>query len=147
MVLLFAVISLNRSYFFRVGLAHVPYRLDTALNLPRAHLTVSAADAEMYPRVVSVIEQNLRGGQLMAGPDAPEVFFLTGRLNPLGTLFDFFLDESTATVNDEFARWSKGDVIVVKHGPTFSRPPSLELLEKLRRAFPQSEWLVAEIFY
>ena len=41
-------------------------------------------------RVVELVDRFVSDGQLIAGPDCPEVYFLTGRFSPSGALFDFF---------------------------------------------------------
>jgi hypothetical protein len=140
MLLMFAVLCANRGYIQPLGMLHEPLRFDTALHLPRAHLNVSYDDSWVYRRLVFSIESHLRGGQLIAGPDCPEVYFLSGRTNPSGRLFDFFSDDSAdSSRTDGIGAWLKGDVIVLNHGPAFSAAPSNELSERLRREFPYGE--------
>ena len=86
----------------------------------------------MYHRLVNIILRHLGNGQLVAGPDCPEVYFLSAVVNPSGTLFDFFSA-------DEAAAWSKGRVIVLNYAPHFSPRPSEALVEKLRLEFPYGE--------
>jgi hypothetical protein len=137
-LLLFAVLATNREYPGPLGVRHVPVVFDGPLNLPRAHLTVGG-DAEEYRRLVFTIGRRLRGGRLIAGPDCPEVYFLTGISNPSGASFDFFSQNAAARHEDEMATWSKGDVIVLNHWPSFSPAPSAELLAGLRREFSHGE--------
>lgn len=135
MLLMFGVLSTNRGYIESLGVAHVPRRFDAPLQLPRAHLLVSDNDAHTYREVVASIGRHLRGGQLVAGPDCPEVYFLAGLTNPSGALFDFLSDGDA----DDAARWLKGDTIVVNHAPHFTARPSEPLLATLRREFPHHE--------
>ena len=76
----------------------------------------------------------------MAGPDAPEVYFLTGRFSPSGTLFDFFTDQVSAEggLND-LPGLPGASVVVLNHGRRFSLGPSAHLAAKVRRMFPNSE--------
>jgi len=137
-LLLFAVLGTNREFPGPLGEQHVPVVFDSPLNLPRAHLTVTGGDAEEYRRLVFAIERRLRGGLLIAGPDCPEVYFLSGLSNPSGASFDFF-SENAADRENPMAAWSKGEVIVLNHRPSFSPPPSEELLAGLRHEFAQGE--------
>jgi hypothetical protein len=76
----------------------------------------------------------------VAGPDAPEVYFLTGRFSPSGTLFDFFTDGVSAEggLND-LPGLPSASVVVLNHGRRFSQGPSAHLAAKARRMFPHSE--------
>jgi hypothetical protein len=140
MLLLFAVLCANRGYVYPLGVFHGPLRFQTPLKLARAHLNVSSGDAYVYRRLVFSIERQLHGGQLVAGPDCPEVYFLSGLTNPSGTLFDFFsIDTTDPSTNDDIGAWLKGAVIVLNHEPSFSPAPSAKLSERLRREFPYGE--------
>ena len=139
MLLLFAVLSANRGYIESLGQFHDPRRFDVALKLPRAHLKVGGGDAGLYWRLLISIERHLRGGQLIAGPDCPEVYFLLGLVNPSGTLFDFFSEDAAGRHEDDMAVWVKGAVIVLNHEPHFSPAPSSRLITRLRREFPNGQ--------
>jgi hypothetical protein len=141
MLLLFAMLSSNRGH---IGRGHEPRDFNTALGLPRAHLKVEGGDAELYRKLVFTVTRRLPpGGQLIAGPDCPEVYFLSGFVSPSGTLFDFFsgdgAQQSGSRDEDEIAVWSKGEVIVVNHQPDFSPVPSAQVLSYLRREFSRGE--------
>jgi len=90
--------------------------------------------------VVKLISIHIGGGQLVAGPDCPEVYFLTGRSSVSGTLFEFFTD----TVSMEgglnyMPGLPAASVVVLNHGRRFSQGPSTDLAAKVRRLFPYSE--------
>ena len=138
MLLLFALLSLNRGYIQSLGVAHDPRRFDAELNLPRAHLTVGRDDVRVYRRLMSAMLSH-PGAALVAGPDCPEVYFLSGRVHPSGTLFDFLSRAGGENGSRELAAWSQADLVVVNHAPHFSPPPSQELLEVLRGRFPYGE--------
>src|SRR5205814_8018178 len=84
LLLLFAVITINRSYVSWIGIEHMPVRLDAGLELPNAHLNVGEDSALEYRALISLIRSKLGSGRLIAGPDCPEVYFLAGRVNPAG---------------------------------------------------------------
>jgi hypothetical protein len=47
----------------------------------------------VYERLVPFINEHAANGEILAGPDCPEVYFLTGKRNPTPMLFDFFVDQ------------------------------------------------------
>jgi len=138
-LLVFAVATMNRGYIYNLGFSHAPSALSVPLNLARAHMAVSAADSATYRRVLDLIATHIGDGQLIAGPDCPEVYFLTGRVNPSGTLFDFFGDHvSDGWVND-LPGWRTASVVVLNHERRFSFGPSADLVAKVRNEFPKAE--------
>jgi len=86
LLLVFALASMNRGYVYNLGVVHEVMAPTVPLELERASLRVGEADAVMYQRLMKLIAARLGDGQLVAGPDAPEVYFLTGRFSPSGTL-------------------------------------------------------------
>lgn len=136
----FALISMNRGYVYNLGAVHHPFAIDTPLGVERASLRVSPADAVSYQRVAELIRAHLGDGQLVAGPDAPEVYFLARRFSPSGTLFDFFTDQVSAEggLND-MPGLPAASVVVLNHGRRFSLGPSAHLAAKVRRMFPNAE--------
>jgi Dolichyl-phosphate-mannose-protein mannosyltransferase len=139
-LLAFALVSMNRGYVYNLGGVHRLFTFDEPLGLKRASLRVSTADAVTYRRVTTLIASHIGDGQLVAGPDAPEVYFLTGRFSPSGTLFDFFTDQVSAEggLND-LPGLPGASVVVLNHGRRFSLGPSAHLAAKVRRMFPHSE--------
>jgi hypothetical protein len=130
-LLIFALLCMNRGYLVNLGAWHAPQSFDVDLGLPRARLRVSGDDAVMYRRVIELVEAHLGRGQLRAGPDCPEVFYLTGNFNPSGALFDFFTDTMSG--------WQDANVIVLNHAPGFAAAPSSELAGYIREEFPNGE--------
>jgi Dolichyl-phosphate-mannose-protein mannosyltransferase len=140
LLLAFAVASMNRGYIYNLGQAHEPDAFNVDLNLPRAHLRVTARDALVYRRLTALVSGHLGDGRLMAGPDCPEVYFLLGRFNPSGALFDFLSDKPAGTEGlADTAQWDGTSVIVINHQPSFSPRPSPSLTSEIRRAFPAGE--------
>jgi hypothetical protein len=139
-LLAFSVASMNRGFIYNLGGLHRPIAFTEPLNLERASLRISPADAVTYRRVVELITAHIGDGSLVAGPDAPEVYFLTGRFSPSGTLFDFFNDQVSAEGGlNELPGLATASVVVLNHGRRFSQGPSAHLSAKARRLFPQSE--------
>lgn len=139
-LLTFALVSMNRGYVYNLGAAHQPLAIDTPLDVERASLRVSRADAVSYRRVAELISSHIGEGQLVAGPDAPEVYFFAGRFSPSDTLFDFFTDQVSAEGGlSDMPGLSTANVVVLNHGRSFSPGPSAHLAAKVRRMFPKSE--------
>ncbi|HWZ84992.1 MAG TPA: hypothetical protein VN032_02255, partial [Thermoanaerobaculia bacterium] len=125
---LFGVVRMNPSYVFALGRYAKPYVAQTPLGLPRGGLRVPAADARVYRAVVAAVEQKAGGGGMWAGPDCPEVYFLSGRRNPTREFFDFLggPPEPPAAFVE---RLERGGVraVVINRSPDFSPPLSPEL--------------------
>jgi len=139
LLLVFAIFSMNRGYAGSVGFLHAVRPHDVALNLPRAHLNVFQDQAITYRRLVSLIDEQLQGGKLLAGPDCPEVYFLTGHFNPSGAMYDFFAIEPGGSYVDDVSHWTSAKVIVINRVPEFSPPVTDSVLSQLRVAFPHGE--------
>ena len=86
--MVFGVVSLNSGYLDSLGWRHQPLALETPLALPRAHLLITSDTVEIYRTLVSVVGEHLAEGRLVALPDCPEVYFLTGRFNLSGKMYD-----------------------------------------------------------
>jgi hypothetical protein len=139
LALLFALLSMNRGYVWNVGSFHEVQHLGTPLELPRAHLQVADDEAAVFRRLVPLVTQHLGEGGLVAGPDTPDVYFLTGQFSPSGRLFDFFSAQSAITEEQRLAEWTRADVIVFFHGNRFSPPLPASLVSKLRHQFSRGE--------
>jgi hypothetical protein len=139
LLLVFAVFSMNRGYAGTVGAFYVARQNDVPLNLERAHLSVTQDQVATYRRLVSLIDARLQQGRLLAGPDCPEVYFLTGRFNPSGAIFDFFLSAPGRSYVDDASGWTDAKVIVINRQPKFSPAVADSVLSQLRVAFPRGE--------
>ncbi len=136
---LFATLFINRSYGWNLGVKFLPYSPGSQLELPRGGLWVPEDDERTYGEVVRVLQQHAAGGTIYAGPDCPEVYFLSGFLNPTRAVFEFL----TPVRQDE--DWmanllSDGSVraAVVNTAPLFSPRLSPGVLALLERRFPNS---------
>ena len=123
------------------GLAmyYAPTAQTARLAVPRGGITVSAADSARYTAVVPFIQEVAAGRRIWAGPDAPEIYFLTGLPNSTRTFFDFFDADSIAAVPlpERLARFGV-DVVVVKDVPSFSPALTADVRAALATAYPQA---------
>lgn len=133
----FAIWRLNPAYVFTVGHHPERYRADHLLALPRGGLLVPEADGLLYEELVAAIWSVDPGPFLFAGPDCPEVYFLSGRKSPMPVFMDFqgpLYERPGAILRLLEARQIQ--TIVINRAPTFSRPIRGELLAELERRFP-----------
>jgi hypothetical protein len=131
-------VCLNRGHEVSLGKAFEPPALNAPLDLPRAHLIVTRETARDYQAVVAAVRDHLGGGTLVAGPDAPEIYFLTGTVNDTGRFFDFFEAEGQGpAVQNALERWKRAAVIVINHTPGFSPPLPAATVTALVEAFPE----------
>jgi hypothetical protein len=138
MALAFAILSMNRGYLGALGVRHAPVTLDAPLDQVRARLTADPGEAAVYKRTIFLVKNNLAGGGLMAGPDSPEIYFLTGQFSPTGAMFDF-LDPGASSPAGTEALWLGASVVVINTEPDFSERIPDSLRSKIRQSFPQGE--------
>src|SRR5215467_5344030 len=116
-------------------------RQTAPLNLPPARgLRVQAGEAAMYNTLVPFVVEHSRDGQIIAGPDCPEVYFLTGFQNHSRYLFEFLDDpeqferQTTAVLREN----PTINVAVVNQRPPFSLRQRNILTNLVRDRFPKS---------
>jgi len=107
------------------------------LAVPRGGLRVSAYDSSRYQYVLDLIAQHRGEGTVYAGPELPEVYFLSGRQSPGRDSYSLF----THPVSDstELPRAFNADaanVIVIKRRPLFAAPLSDDIYQWLAIRYP-----------
>lgn len=134
----FTVLRLDPGFIRNLGFQPNHAVENDVLELPRSGgLRVDSADAHDYPELVGLIDALAGGPYIYATPDCPEVYFLSGHLNPTPTLFEFFDPERNtparilATLDRAGVR-----VVVINRDPFFSKPVSPELVAGLRKRYP-----------
>lgn len=88
-----------------------------SLQLDRCGLTVEASLGDVYQRLIATIQtETVPGETILAGPDCPEVYFLSNRRNPTRIFYEFFQPEllKTAAEFNELARRERIRLVVVK---------------------------------
>ena len=137
---LFAIMFVNRSYGWNLGVKFLSYTPGSQLDLPRGGLRVPHEDKQVYEEVVRVLQQHAAGGTIFAGPDCPEIYFLSGFPNPTRAFFDFL-----SPVHED-ARWMTSllarapiRAAVVNTAPLFSPVLEPDALRLLEQRFPSSQ--------
>lgn len=125
-----------------LGIAFHPRGWDVPLENQRAELCFDPATKHLYDELVELVHKHSReDSYILALPDCPEVYFLTGRKNPTRTFFDAFDDDYgrrrrsarlLQTVEDH-----EVDVVVMRGYGTISGKSLTEpLMEEFERRFP-----------
>jgi len=135
---LFAVFELTPGSVYHLGVEYAPDTQTVKLSLPRAGgLRVTAETAREYEELDRLIRQHARGQYILAKPDSPEVYFLSGFRDPSGIFFDFYEDASGRTQRALAAiRLHDINLVVLNHRPPFSGPIADDLKAALERDFP-----------
>jgi hypothetical protein len=77
--LLFALLRTNTGYVYQLGYKFERYDPPAVLDLPRARgLRVIAQDAEVFGSLIPLLREKSGGRPIYAGPDCPEIYFLSG---------------------------------------------------------------------
>jgi hypothetical protein len=136
----FAVLVLNHQSINELGWTAAPAEPLTRLNLPRGGVLVGLRDADQYRAAVDSLKAHARGGYAYAGPDAPEVYFLSGLRNPTRAFFDF-LEPAQQSADTVLAAVDRHGVtaILINRAVKLSPPPSPELEAGFARRFPHQE--------
>ncbi len=99
---------------------------------------MTEGDRAQYANVVGLIHQ-ANGGKryIYAGPDCPEVYFLSGTSNPTRTLHEFLHPMNVDETLDVLDRHAI-DVVVINQSPEFSGPLDSRLAEAFEKRYPYS---------
>jgi hypothetical protein len=115
------------------------------LNIPRAGgIRIPAKQAQEYEEIVRLVQAHATGKYIYAGPDSPEIYFLSGYQNPTRTLFAFldpdFLNpgERTRRILGLIDR-DNINLVVLHEDSQFSGSPPAQLRVAIGARFPQSE--------
>ncbi len=134
---LFAVLLVTPGAIENMGFSTVAQHETVTLDLPRAGIRVKPNEAELYRALIPELQARAGTGDIWAGPDAPEVYFLGGFPNKSRTIFDFLGEEGGAGMS--LLRSLDGvTALVLNRTPLFSRPLPGELLDSLRARYPQT---------
>jgi hypothetical protein len=135
-MLVFGLVRVNPGTAESFGWRFVETDETARLKLPRSGLRVRASDAERYEALIGAVQVLAKDRTLWAGPDAPEVYFLSGVSNRTRTLFDF-LDVTAGTVPlIERVHAAQASLVVLNLQPDFSGAPTQATVDALRAEFP-----------
>ena len=133
----FAIFALNTQSIHELGETAAAAEPLSRLDLPRGRVLIPAADALEYKAVVNGLVAHAQGDFTFAGPDLPEIYFLSGLRNPTRALFDFLEPSATDAGRVLAAIDERHVTAVVTNGRVrYSTPISAELEAGLESRFP-----------
>jgi hypothetical protein len=138
LALLFVVMRVTPGFIIIMGEVYEPDEQNYVLHLERTGpLRVSPEDGRGYEELITAVRKLSGKGNIYAGPDSPEIYFLAGKPNLTGMLFDFYRDPEQ---RDQAIRRVLEDastrVAIIRSSPDFSDPLSPELYDLARRRYP-----------
>jgi Dolichyl-phosphate-mannose-protein mannosyltransferase len=145
--LVFAAVWMNRGYVFQLGRSFSGYEAEGFLAMPRGELHVPIADARDYGALIGALAPRPAQGGLYAGPDCPEVYFLSGRRNPTRFFFDYQGELYDPAALLRFIEDRGIATVVIDRSPAFSRPLPETFLAALRRGFSEPETIGRFLLY
>ena len=118
-----AVLVLLPGSIWSLGRFYEPDRQTAQLTLSRSGgLYTTPEIAEVYERLIPLTVLRAAGHGILAGPDCPEVYFLTGLRNPTRFMYEFFEDVNLGRKQlQELAQDPSIKVLVVNTAPQFSQ--------------------------
>ena len=126
-------IQLERDYQYIANPHNEPVAM-VSLDTKRGGIEIPESAAYYIP-LVNHLEHH-EGSPVYAGPDSPEVYFLTGTSNPTPVFFDFLADEWSIDDLSGAVQRRQVEGVVVNGDPDFSSPLPPSLLEVVGEQFP-----------
>jgi hypothetical protein len=133
---LFAVLLLNGAEVRWFGVAHKPRGAQALLAPERINLLVPEIQKRDYEAIAEVVRRQTTGtDDVWAGPDTPEIYFLTRKRNPSRNFYDFFDPDPEANLLRLTAEPGIR-LVIVNRRPEFSAPISKPSRAILAERFP-----------
>ena len=134
----FATLYLNYSNPRRIGLRFEQIDNTETLKTNRSGLSIGIASQLEYDQLLQIIESHTTSDDfILAGPDCPQFYFLTGRKNPTPQCYDLFrayqLGGQDALEQELKSQIGEYGIRIFIHNrrPEFSQPYSQEFLHWL----------------
>ena len=127
---------------FMFGSSYMPASRTTAVDADRAQVRYDAEAAKYFSAVIEeVTKRTPAGAPILAFPDSPDIYFMTGRTNPTRTFFDVFDSDYGTPERDsrllELMDRSGVQLVVLRNLAAVSPAGiSVRLREEIRRRFP-----------
>ena len=110
------------------------------LAVPRGGLLVTTYDSARYTHLLELVASHRGAGTVLAGPELPEVYFLTGAKSPGRDSYSLFrgaiADSSQLAAGFDS---TTANVIVIKGRPMFGTPLAPDVYQWLSLRYPLSE--------
>ena len=137
----FGFVWLDRGSVYALGFNSGASNETTTLDSRRAAIRVSPGDKAEYDRAVQLLREHSSSPYTYAGPDAPELYYLSGLSNPTPSLFAF-LDTSDSERGDRLLptlRERHVTAIAINVDPDLSERLDARTTRLLRDVYPRHE--------
>jgi hypothetical protein len=136
----FAGVVLRVGALRNVGYYPQAWDYSHRLAVARGGLLVSDYDSARYTHVLDLVAQHRGAGAVRAGPELPEVYFLSGQQSPGRDAYSLFATPPSDTVELALTfDTTATNVIVVKQRPMFGPPLRDDIYQWLKARYPESE--------
>jgi hypothetical protein len=114
------------------------------LDAVRGRIDVPRSDAATFQAVDHLLAAHARGGYTVAGPDTPEIYFLTNLQNPTPMIFDFLSppQDHDRLILEGIARHHV-TAVVLNSEPQFSPRYDDDLQQRLDSMYPEHQTIGA----
>ena len=139
--LLFAIFEVTPGFIYVMGFRYAPNAQHFPLDGSRAGgLRTDGQTSSVYNQLIPLVRAHAGDGDIYAGPDSPEVYFLAGYRNLTPNIYDFLGDaEQQRERVRQMIRNLRVHVIVVNDQPALSPALDENLREEIARAFPNGK--------
>jgi hypothetical protein len=135
--LAFPVLRVTPGFIYHMGRHAAADAYTEPFRLQGGGFRVRPSDNSTYSAIDDLLRAHARGEYIYAGPDSPEVYFLSGFRNPTRSMFDFF---DVRMRDREYLMSIIGDkditAIVVNGEPAFSPVLPGDMVAALTSRFP-----------
>ena len=136
----FAGIVLRVGSVHTVGLTSTWWDDNHRLAVARGGLRIPASDSAHYTDILRLVNEHRGTGTIYAGPELPEMYFLSGARSPLREVYRFLpRGIADSTRMDESFDVSAAKIVLINHAPIFLDPIPPSVLAWLAIRYPQSE--------
>lgn len=138
----FAGIVLRLGSVHNIGFYPQWWDYSHRLAVPRGGLLVTAEDSARYTHLLGLVAQHRGNGTLLAGPELPEVYFLSGQQSPGRDAYSLFATPvaDSAGMTRRF-NTDAASVVVIKKRPMFMAPLRDDIYQWLKTHYPEGEMM------
>ena len=135
----FAGIALRVGSVHTIGLAATWWDDNHRLAVARGGLRIPAADSAKYTDILRLVTEHRGTGTVYAGPELPEIYFLSGAHSPLREVYRFLpagtVDSTQMALSFDVRA---ANIVLINHAPLFLDPIPPSVLAWLAIRYPES---------
>lgn len=140
---IFGVFAFTPGFLEHMGTGYMPDRNTASLDAPIARgLRVYPESAATYNRIDSLIREHASGGTILAGPDSPQFYVMSGFTNPMESPFEVFEPFSSfESTIQALVKSGRLRMIIIADRPQFSRQYIFAIREAVDASFVGHEFV------